>query len=82
VDDLFFAGGADAMDVDGAGLDDEEAVGWFSLVEEVLISGEGLNLCGFGDGGEVGVGEAVEEAAGPQAVGDGDMPEVLHAVIR
>ena len=49
MDDLFFAEGIDAMDVDGAALDDVEAVGGIAFSEEVFVL---VKLAWGGDGGD------------------------------
>lgn len=76
VDDLFFAGAVDAVDIDGPGLDDEEAGGGVAFVEEVFI---GLEVSDAGDGGdpfEVIGGQFAEEVAATQGIEEGGLAEV------
>lgn len=76
VDDLFFAGAVDAVDIDGAGLDDEESGGGVAFVEEVFVR---LEVTDAGDGGDaiqVIGGEFTEEVAATQRIEEGGLAEV------
>ncbi|MFM1942021.1 MAG: hypothetical protein RI897_1003 [Verrucomicrobiota bacterium] len=76
VDHLFFAGAVDAVDIDGAGLDDEEAGGGIAFVEEVFVGLEVTDTCDGGDAFQVIGGEFAEEIAATQRIEEGGLAEV------
>ena len=75
VDDLLLADGVDAVDVDGASLDDVEALRGGALAEEVIARVERLDEGDVGDGTQIAGGEAGEELAAAERVGDRDLLE-------